>query len=163
MSEACHPKPHLTSRILSIKSPIETAHCSTSASTRASWWRLSSILSRCMISYTRTAYSIVLPLPLLYMVDVVVMVLSQAAFKHDKRSNLRLTCHSTNNNNSSKVISGADGVDVVIASTRLRLFVQASDTPIKYNYVIGIGDIRAANGWIHVPRLEEGKAIDHFV
>eukprot|EP00956_Cyclotella_meneghiniana_P007255 scaffold9906_cov42-Cyclotella_meneghiniana.AAC.1 len=106
-----------------------------------------------------------LPLPLLYIVDVVVMVLSQAAFKHDKRSNLRLTCHSTNNNNS-KVICGDDGVDVVIASTRLRLFVQASaasDTPIKYNYVIGIGDIRAANGWIHVPWLDECKAINHFV
>eukprot|EP00956_Cyclotella_meneghiniana_P005655 scaffold7283_cov41-Cyclotella_meneghiniana.AAC.4 len=58
MSEACHPKPHLTSRILSIKSSIETAHCSTSASTRASRWRLSSILSRCMIPYTQTAYSI---------------------------------------------------------------------------------------------------------
>ena len=97
------------------------------------------------------------------MVDVVVILLSQApAFKHDKQSNLRLTCRCTNNNNS-QFICGADGVDVVIASTRLRLFVQASDTPIKYNYVIGIGDIRAANGWIHVPRLDEGKAINHFV
>ena len=77
--------------------------------------------------------------PVYIMVDVIVSLLSQApAFKYDNRSNLRLSCRRNNNNNNSQFIFGADCVDVVIASTRLRLFVRASDTLVKDNYVFGI-------------------------